>query len=660
MLRRWLKPAAFPLLLAVLNLYIAKDLFFLEYSQFMGSIEAAYISISRYMIENWRDLSWFPLWYGGIPFQNSYPPFLHAMVALTAATFRISPAHAHHIVTAIFYCLGPIALYALALRLTGSRWYSFWAGWIYSIFSPSIFLMPSVHADMGAWFGLRRYQALVFYGEGPHITGMALLPVALLCLDVALSKRTPLWYVLTAASVAAVALSNWLAAFTLVIALFAYLVAHSGAATSWKTWTTALGPCALAYALACSWIPPSTILDVRYNAQFVGAYEHVYKSIGLFSGLALLASLLLKYVMNRLRFSGHLQFAILFAVMIGAIPLAATWFKLTIVPQPERYHLEMDLAICLAAAFAFKAIADKMPPGLKVPLAVTLVALSLFPARLDRRFARRISKPIDIAETIEYQTAKWFETHVQRGRVLAPGTISFWLNAFTDTPQLDGGFDQGIVNRTHNLVTYQILSADGAGQRAAEIANLWLRAYGVEAIAVGGPNSREVFKPFRHPDVFATAFSEAMHAGDDAVYWVPGRDASLAHVTAHPNLVRHQPANGLDIAETQVYVQSLNTPANFRWTSRHSAEIQATLRPEQVVSVQITYHPGWHATANGKSCRLFGDGLGQMVIEPQCDGACQLELAYDGGLEMRVAKVVSGASWLGCVGWILLSRRKRK
>jgi hypothetical protein len=320
----------------------------------------------------------------------------------------------------------------------------------------------------------------------------------------------------------------------------------------------------------------------------------------------------------------------------------------------------MDLAICLAAAFAFKAIADRVPPRLNVALAAALVALSLFPARLDRRFARRIIKPIDIAETIEYQTAKWFETNVQGGRVLAPGAISFWLNAFTDTPQLDGGFDQGIVNPIHNSIAYQILTGDGAGNRAAEIATLWLRAYGVQAIAVGGPNSRELFKPFQRPDVFAAAFSEAMHAGDDAVYWVPGRDASLAHVTAHPNLVRHQPANGLDIAETQVYVQSLNTPANFRWTSRHSAEIQATLRPEQVVSVQITYHPGWHATANGKSCRLFGDGLGQMVIEPQCDGACQLELAYDGGLEMRVAKVVSGASWLGCVGWILLSRRKRK
>ena len=62
--------------------------------------------------------------------------------------------------------------------------------------------------------------------------------------------------------------------------------------------------------------------------------------------------------------------------------------------------------------------------------------------------------------------------------------------------------------------------------------------------------------------------------------------------------------------------------------------------------------------ANGKSCRLFGDGLGQIVIEPRSEGACKLELIYDGGLEMRAAKVVSAASWLGCIGWILFYRRK--
>ena len=661
MLRRWLKPAAFPLLLAAVNLYIAKDLFFLEYSQFMGSIEAAYISISRYMIENWRDLTWFPLWYGGIPFQNSYPPFLHVVVALAAATFRISPAHAHHIVTAIFYCLGPVALYALALRLTGSRWASFWAGWIYSIFSPCLLLMPQIYTEVGSLFVPRRFQVLAVYGEGPHITALALLPAALLCLDMALSKRTPLWYVMAALSMAAVALTNWLGAFSLAIAVFAYLVAQSDTLGAWKTWLTTLGLGALAYALACSWIPPSTIKDIRNNAQSVGGnYQHAYVTLPMFVAIGILSAALLKYVMHRLKASVALQFSILFALLIGAVPLAATWFNITIVPQPERYHLEMDLAICLASAFAFQAIAARTSPRLNVPLAVALVALSLFPARLDRRFARRIIKPIDIAETIEYQTAKWFETHIQGGRVLAPGTISFWLNAFTDTPQLDGGFDQGIVNRTHNLVTYQILTADGAGDRAAEIATLWLRAYGVQAIAVGGANSREMYKPFQHPDVFASAFPQATHDGDDAVYWVPARSASLAFVMARESVVRNQPIHGRDTAEAQVYVQSLNTPATFRWTSRHSAEIQATARPEQVVSVQITYHPGWHATANGKSCRVFGDGLGQIVIEPHCDGACQLELTYDGGLEMRVAKIMSGASCLGCLGWILLGMRGRK
>src|SRR5271154_5021000 len=191
----------------------------------MGSIEAAYISISRYMISNWRDLTWFPLWYGGIPFQNTYPPFLHAVVALVAAAFRISIAHSHHIVTAFFYCCGPVTLYALAVRLTGSRWYSFVAVWIYSVFSPCLFLMPLARAEVGGAFVPRRFEVLTVYGEGPHITVLALLPLALLSLDLALSKRSPRWYVVAAVSMAAVALTNWLGTFALAVAVVAYLLA---------------------------------------------------------------------------------------------------------------------------------------------------------------------------------------------------------------------------------------------------------------------------------------------------------------------------------------------------------------------------------------------------------------------------------------------------
>jgi hypothetical protein len=707
------KASAFPLVLLALNVFFTKELFTLEYSQYMGSIEAAFISISRYMLDNWRDLTWFPLWYGGIPFQNSYPPLLHAIVAVIAGTFRISPALAHHAVTACMYCAGPLSLYFLALRLSGSRWYAFWAGWIYSIFSPSYFLMASVHSGMGGQTGPRRLQALVCFGEGPHITSIALLPVALLALDVAIAKRRPVWYVLAAVSMTLVVLSNWLGAVALAIAVFAFLLARTGKEGAWKIWATGAGVAMLAYALACTWIPPSTISDIRHNAQYVGPFDRVYRTLPLYAAGAILATILIKYCMQRFRVSEVLQFFILFAILISAIPLAAEWGHVLIVPQPERYHLEMDLAICLLVAFGVKALVDWVlrvrlgatldnrsltvaarkdggrerlrsgrarlregharllgggarllggGAGLRAAAVVLVLALSYYPARLDRRYARRMLKPVDIFQTIEYKTGHWFGSHLDGQRVLAAGTISYWLNAFTDTPQFGGGFDQGQVNRVITHVQYQIFSADGAGDKAAEIAMLWFRAYGVHAAAVGGATSKGEYKPFRRPEVFAAALPEVWREGGDAIYRVPQRTDSLAHVVRRRDLVRHLPQNGLDVQETRAYVQALEDPnspsADFRWTSRHAAEIHAAIRPNDLLSVQITYHPGWHALANGASRRVFGDGLGQVVIEPNCDGQCSVQLVYDGGVEMLTARIVSWSALAACLAWIAASLRR--
>ena len=88
-----------------------------EYLRHMGSIEGAYIGIARYAMAHWGDLTWFPLWYGGVPYQNTYPPLLHWCVALVAWMRGITPAHAYHWTTALAYCLGPVTLFALVRRL---------------------------------------------------------------------------------------------------------------------------------------------------------------------------------------------------------------------------------------------------------------------------------------------------------------------------------------------------------------------------------------------------------------------------------------------------------------------------------------------------------------------------------------------------------------
>ena len=47
-----------------------------------------------------------PLWYGGIPFPDSYPPLLHVTVAAVSALAHISAGLAYHAVTAVLYSLG--------------------------------------------------------------------------------------------------------------------------------------------------------------------------------------------------------------------------------------------------------------------------------------------------------------------------------------------------------------------------------------------------------------------------------------------------------------------------------------------------------------------------------------------------------------------------
>ena len=150
---------------------------------YLDSIEGAYIGLARWILEHPFDWSWFPLWYNGIPFQDTYPPLLHFLVALAAGLSGASPALSYHAVTALLYCLGPVTLFWFACRLSGERWTSFYAALFYSVVSPAALLVPEIAADMGSAFGARRLHALVRYGEGPHIAAMTLLPVALMALD---------------------------------------------------------------------------------------------------------------------------------------------------------------------------------------------------------------------------------------------------------------------------------------------------------------------------------------------------------------------------------------------------------------------------------------------------------------------------------------------
>jgi hypothetical protein len=643
------------LLLAIVlflaNVYICRELFRVEYLPNMGSIEGAYIGISRYAMTHWRDLTWFPLWYDGIPYQNTYPPLLHLGVAFIAWVRGITPAHAYHWTTALAYCLGPVTLFALVRRLSGSRWAGFVAGLIYSTLSPSAWLIADIAGDLGGRFHPRRLQDLVFYGEGPHVAAMTLLPLAILLLDLAVQKRKGYYVAAAATALAAVVLTNWLAAFALALAFVAYALAAGKGRDILLLGAIA----AAAYGLAMPWAPPSTIAVTQFNARTVGGdYTMVYHALPLWLAAIGCGLAVLKLATRRL--SIGFQFTVFFCILTTLITLSDAWFHRPIVPQAGRYHLEMEMALAMLSAVlgyeVFKRTPQRMATG-----AIVLLLLLLAPAiKSSRHYARTLlDRRIDITKTSEWKTADWLNRNWSGERVMLPGSTSFWLTAFSDTPQMGGGFDQGRTNAVLPVAGYVITA--GAGGNWPEWSVLWLKALGVQAVGVSGPGSTEAYKGFVDPRKFNGLLELLWRNGGDALYRVGKAHVSLARVLPRDALVARMPANGDDVDPLRAYVAALEDPAlpeaRFEWTSPHTALIATDLKPGQVVSLQMAWHPGWHARAGGTAIPIARDALGLMTIYPQ-PGASVIDLSYDGGVEMRIAKWVSAITAIILLGLIVV------
>jgi hypothetical protein len=659
-----LKSISMAVALFAMNVYVCRELFHVEYLRHMGSIEGAYIGIARYAMAHFGDLSWFPLWYGGIPYQNTYPPLLHWGVELVASMRGFTPAHAYHWTTALLYCLGPVTLFALVRRLSGSRWAGFTAGLFYSVLSPSAWLIGEIANDLGGKFGPRRLQALVMYGEGPHVAALTLLPLAILMVDLAVAKRKGIYFAGAVMALAAVALTNWLGAFALALGIVAYVLARLGTRRDFLLFT-AMG--AAAYALAMPWIPPSTIAVTQLNTRVF--FHAVYETLPRW--LAVMAAGLAVLKLAARRFSVAMQFTLFFAALTCLITLSNAWYGKAIVPQPSRYHLEMEMALAMLAAVVGYEVfrhterrlvagggAMPRPTTTGVVVLLGLAILLVAPVRTVRRYARAVITSIDITRTSEWKTAEWLNKSWSGERVMVPGSTSFWLTAFSDVPELDGGFDQGITDRELPVATYGLTAM--AGPEWAEYSVLWLKSLGVQAVGVTGEGSTEVYKPVKDPKKYDGVLEVLWRDGGDVLYRVGKPHLSLARVVPRGSLVSRTPINGADVDPLRPYVAALEDAAmpeaRFEWTSAHSGRIMTEIRDGEAVSWQVAWHAGWHARAGGKEIPMARDALGLMTIYPPV-GRSTIDLLYDGGVEMRIAhwlSTITGLILLGLIfsGWL--------
>jgi hypothetical protein len=642
-----------------INAFVTLRLFRSDYIAQMPSIEGAFVGLARYIRDHFPDLSWMPLWYGGIPFPDSYPPLLHTLVAAVSGLGRIDIGLAYHAITAVLYSLGPVSLYWAARRMGSNRLPAFLACLGYSLLSPSIWLGPEIRHDIGGWLAPARLDAMVRWGEGPHIASLTLLPLALGLMHVALQRRRPAWYFAAGLAMASVVLSNWIGAMALALIAGAYILAGFSV-EQFPLWARMAAMAAWAYALAAPFVTPSTIATIQANAPIVAGG---YKANHLLEAVFVAGALLLAWGLRKAQVEPRGRFAILLAYLTGAITLCAYWFKLSIVPQPERYHLEMDMAFWLTVgqvlrgALWVRRIVN--PPSSRAILLAAL-ALSIPIAIHQHRRAQYIEKPIAIQSTVEYEISHWLGAHMQGQRVFAPGTIGFWMQAFSDTPMLTGGFDNGMRNTFLQDINYQIYAGDRQDTMLA-----WLKAYGVSAVIGGGPDSREFYHPYAHPEKFA-GLPELWRDGPDVIYSVPRRCTSLAHVMQPSDLVAARPP-AYYAKPLEHYLAALDDHCvGFQWLGTGAARMVASgLKQNDILSVQIAWDKGWSAyemrgLERGRKLAVWQDKLGQMVVEPGLFPT--IDLVYDGGLEQQAARWLSVLAFLAglCTTGLQTGRLLRK
>jgi len=636
---RVVKLAISSALLFALNFFVCHELFFTEYTDRVSSGDSNFISISRYMLNHWRDSAWWPIWYNGIPGHDSYPPLLHAIVAILAAVERISPALAHHQFACVVYALAPAGIFLLAERLSGSMGTALAAPLGFSLICPSTLLLPSARLNAGGWLGPWRLCVLGAYGDAPHMFGFALIPFAILALDTALKRRRPVHYLIAALVMAAILLTNWLGSMALACSVVAWLLATTDARGDISRWVMTALIALSAYLLACPWIPPSTLRVIAAGGQVDdGDFRADVQQLPL-RALALVAILLLvKYGLRRWKAPPGIQFAVFLVLLPGSFPLLSEWTGIALLPTPHRYVWEMDGAICLLAAMLAAAALRKFPQHVTWVAVLAGLVLGAYNLRAWRQYAVALIKPIDMTTTIEYKTAAWLKSNYPGSRVFAIGTVAYWLNNFTDVQQVSGGFDPGTPMPEDRTALKLISKTD-----SPETTLLWLRAFGADLAVVGGPRTRAPFRTFNAPGRFDKIATKVWSDGDDFIYLIPRRSRSLAQVVRRGdtgNIERYVPA-----------LEDNSLPkARFAWQSAHSAVVGVELPPGAVLSIQITWNPGWHASVNGSPRRIEKDGLGLMMIDPACPGACTVALNYDGGLEALLARWAAIATLIVLAG----------
>ena len=640
----------------LLNVWLNAPLLWPGELPFRGSIEGGYASMARFISAHPNPWGWDPFQYCGVPTQFLYLPGLPYLTALMARVLpHAPPDYVYHLITALFAFLGPVIVFLFARNFTGSLAWPLAAALAYSLWSPAYGLFPAVEKDRGIVQLPWRIQVLAKYGEGPHDTGLALMPLALLAVWRAGKSRGYPRILAAALLLAAITLINWISALALAIACLLLLLAAWGE-PDFRAWRV-LAAAALAYLLACFWLTPTFIQTIAFNwpADAFG-YHFAARQQLLLAGLALgVLSIALLFRWRRGPF--YFCFVTLCCFVFGWLATAWYVYGVDTIPESRRYALEFELFLILAGVEALRLALLRQNQTVRLcAMGVAALALIVGAPQLWAYTTQKWDswKPSPRETTVEYRLAQWIAQQAPQGRVFASGGLRFRLNSWFDIPQVGGGFESGLRNRMPVDLAYRIRTSKETHDTVTE-----LKALGVEYVVVHGPNSKEYYRDFVHPERLAEELPVVYREGDDTIYRLPV--PRLAQAVKPEELPGKDPQHQPWVLEP--YVTAMGDAGRpllrAQWPDTATLVLDGETLPDHLIALQVNYDPGWHATQDGREIETAEDRLGYLVLHTAASPASHIELQYRGTREQRVMATLSALAWIAALGAAPWSRRTR-
>lgn len=376
----------------------------------------------------------------------------------------------------------------------------------------------------------------------------------------------------------------------------------------------------LAFALASVWYTPRFWWVLLTNPSFGGVplVNLIYSLFNILLNLIplLLATVVVKW--RRIRPKGHLLFAALFTATFFFLSLVRFLSDPDFVMDWVGFGLELQFGLAILCGRLISLLWDRnlaWRMGCAIGACILIVFNGFIISNLiirpsDKDYQERIVKMLT-----EYVKE---DSSIESSRVFLSGSPVFWINQRLALNQVRGANDPVSIHPLWAHAAFQIREGEDPSFTKA-----WLSALGASYVLVHTKDSSEEFMDFKNPQKFKE-FQLLTHEKGDYLYHID--DVSVARLAHQDILDVPRPQGGADMAHLSSYVSALRGGLSLTFPKPNTIQVEAQLKKRELISLAITYDPGWKLVEGGG--KVVADSLGNMAVVPLTTGSQRFILVY--------------------------------